>query len=285
MIIVRLIGGLGNQMFQYALASRIRIKRNIQVKLDVSWYFDDSKKDTKRFYGLNNFNVIEDFSSVDEVAKFLKSKSFFSRALNRLKIIIFGKKDYSDFSLSVLNAKDGSYLDGYWQNEKYFIDIRDELLESFKLKKELGHEAKKVLDEIRKHKSVSIHIRRGDYVSDKVVKKNFGICDVSYYKTAVDYIKKEVNDPLFFVFSDDIDWVKENLKLDVPMFFVSSKEIKDFEELVLMSFCNHNIIANSSFSWWGAWLNNNHNKIVVAPKRWFSKIKMRNIIPESWAKL
>jgi hypothetical protein len=134
--------------------------------------------------------------------------------------------------------------------------------------------------------AVSIHIRRGDYVLNTSTNKHHGVCNLDYYEAAVEYIREKIESLTFFIFSDDIAWVKENLKLDNAV-FVSSPEIKDYEELILMSKCKHNIIANSSFSWWGAWLNQNPDKIVIAPRQWTTKktADELDILPKSWIQI
>jgi len=140
---------------------------------------------------------------------------------------------------------------------------------------------------IKEKNSVSLHIRRGDYLTMQKAIDTIGVCPLDYYDKAIREITRKIKNPTFFIFSDDINWVKENLKTNSPTIFVSGGKLKDYEELILMSKCKHNIIANSSFSWWGAWLNNNPNKIVIAPKKWFKDTSKntRDLIPESWLKL
>jgi hypothetical protein len=134
--------------------------------------------------------------------------------------------------------------------------------------------------------SVSIHIRRGDYVQNHRVLRENGICSLSYYKRAVAELEKTQKDIFYFIFSDDINWVKKNISLGRDTVFVSDTTLTDSEELVIMSKCKHNIIANSSFSWWAAWINQNPNKICVAPKPWFNTAKYdSNLIPKSWIQL
>ncbi len=141
---------------------------------------------------------------------------------------------------------------------------------------------------IQSFKSVSLHIRRGDYVSNKVTNQVHGVCDLNYYSHAISYIAERISNTHLFVFSDDPEWAKGNLKTEIPTFFVDNNRAdKDYEDLKLMRQCKHNIIANSSFSWWGAWLNQNAGKIVIAPKKWFNdkSINTKDLIPEKWIRL
>ena len=168
------------------------------------------------------------------------------------------------FDERVLNLRDNKYLMGNWLSPKYFQDIRNILLGEIVLDKQLPEKTKTILNDIESCNSVSVHIRRGDYVKYP----KLGVCSDDYYKEAFEYFKKNITNPTFFVFSDEMDYVRKNLYFPENTHFVSNSNIKDYEELVLMSKCSHNIIANSSFSWWGAWLNQNPNKIVIAPKIW-----------------
>jgi hypothetical protein len=159
------------------------------------------------------------------------------------------------------------------------------MIEEISLKNQASEFFKKTLSRLESSNAVSLHIRRGDYVDD-VKNKYLLTFGLEYYNEAVSYIKQTVVDPVFYIFSDDIDWAKNNLKIGEAI-FVSSPDIKDYEELVLMSKCKHNIIANSSFSFWGAWLNQNFNKIVIAPKKWSNKFvkQYSNIAPPDWIRL
>jgi len=275
MIIIQLKGGLGNQMFQYAMGRRVAHANNTDLKLDISWFNNIGVNYTPRKYSLQPFNIIENFASINEI-KALKR----GRIHNLTKRILTKER----FSNNV-------YLSGYWQNEKYFKDIEDIIRKEFTLKKPIRN---KYIDLINHTNSVSLHIRRGDYVINPEYRKTLGACPLSYYHKAIRNILNFVTHPHFFIFSDDIKWAKNNLKFKHPVTFVSNKEqylLKntntDYEDLILMSKCKHNIIANSSFSWWGAWLNSNPDKIVIAPKKWFNDLSLTNkdLIPELWMKI
>lgn len=266
MIVTKLSGGLGNQIFQYALGRSLSIKNNADLVLDISHY----STDTKRKYALSVFNIEAQTSSVE-----------YSKTLNTIKESRFS------FDPGILDTKDNTVLDGYWQTEKYFSDIRETILKDIQLKNDLGQESSEILNDINNSNSVSLHVRRGDYVTEAKTNAFHGTCSESYYSEALSKASKS-GEIKIFVFSDDIKWCKENLKFPHPTVYVNEgSTIPDYEELILMSKCKHNIIANSSFSWWGAWLNTNTNKIVIAPSKWFNntKVDTSDVIPETWIKI
>jgi hypothetical protein len=286
MIIVNLKGGLGNQMFQYALGRHLAEKNKVELKLDTT-SLSKAKElgNIYRPFDLDAFNIKNEQATPLEIQALRypygfisKFKSIFERKILRKTFVTFDEK--------VLELKDGVYLDGYWQSPKYFEAIRDTLLTEFTLKTHLSPSGQALQDKILSSTSVSLHVRRGDYVANKRVLKENGICSVEYYKQAIGVMATKVADPTFFVFSDDIQWVKTNLPLPTNAVFVSDETISAPEELFLMSACKHNIIANSSFSWWGAWLNQNEDKTVIAPTPWFDTITYdANLIPDTWIQL
>ncbi|MBC7981871.1 alpha-1,2-fucosyltransferase, partial [Candidatus Parcubacteria bacterium] len=170
---------------------------------------------------------------------------------------------------------------GNYHREKYFIEVKDQVLKQFTLKNPLSQTAQDVLKNIDTN-SVSIHIRRGDYVNNN----HHGSCDLGYYYKALHHIKSKISSPHFFIFSDDIQWAKDNMQIGEAT-FVSNGDIPEVEELILMSMCSHNIIANSTFSWWAAYLNQNLHKIVIAPKQWTRKetSDTLEILPKTWIQL
>ena len=260
--IIKLQGGLGNQMFQYAYGRALELAGQ-KVLFDTSFFNGGRAKiDTARDYKLDNFNI--------------KTKAEFSNKKNTIRDLI-------NKTLVKIKLREN----GFYQNEKYFENIESEIRAEFTLKKPLDAKFANIIKQIENTPSVSIHVRRGDYVNDKKTRAIHNVCDTEYYSRATDIIKSKVNNPTFFVFSDDIDWVRENIPIDQPSYHVSNLEGEDYEELILMSKCKHNIIANSSFSWWGAWLNQNPNKIVIAPKQWFvnKKIKGLDIPRADWLKI
>jgi len=276
MVITKISGGLGNQMFQYAIAKSIAIKNNDKFSLDVSFY----PKQTLRKYELNLFNIEEDLQNAENIFDKIKRKlGFISKEY-------FIEKEIAVFDKEVFDYKDKIILDGYWQNEKYFKDIKDEIVKDFIPKNSISDEAKEYLRLIKSLMSVSLHIRRGDYVQDNTTNINHGICGIEYYKEAIKYFENKYTNITFFIFSDDIAWCKENFEfIDNKVFVDNTKSAID--DLELMKNCKYNIIANSTFSWWGAWLNDNKNKVVVSPKQWFTKKEWqdKNIACDDWIKI
>ncbi len=293
MITVKLKGGLGNQLFQYAFGRAASLKLEAPLGLDVSNYKNPDKTDTPRKYQLDVFNIQADIvahkemNKVDAAMKFVKRiKAKIKNTTNPYSNYIFNPNDF--------NLKDGDCIEGYWQSEKYFKDIETTLRHDLKLKNKLGEKASVFRDRIKQIRDnggvvASLHIRRGDYITDKYANVYHGVLDLSYYQRAISTIQAKLcNKPLvLFVFSDDVSWVKENLKTDTPYICISRPEILDYEELILMSLCDHNIIANSSFSWWGAWLNSNKNKIVIAPKNWVKNplANTNEVAPYEWIRV
>lgn len=184
---------------------------------------------------------------------------------------------------------DHTYLRGYWQSEKYFKQIGDQLRTELTRPEPVDETNRQLMEETAACDSVSLHIRRGDYVSNAKTSKVHGTCSLEYYRNAASHIaEKTGSEPTFFVFSDDPEWTKQNLKLPFPMKFVTHNPIEDpWLDLQLMTSCDHHVIANSSFSWWGAWLNDKSQKIVVAPERWFADPGKNDhdIVPDSWTRL
>lgn len=289
MIIVKLIGGLGNQLFQYALGRNLAIKNNCQLKLDIS-AFQEYKL---RKYSLNHFNIEETFATEDDKNEVMKKRHFY-----RLTSKIRNKKEpefknyyhekHFHFDPEVLNIQGNAYLDGYWQSEKYFIDVSKRIKSELTLKEELDIENLKVAQDIKESSSVGVHIRRGDFVNDSLTKAIHGVCDLSYYHSAIENIISRIKEPVFFIFSDDHQWAKDSVKIKYPCKHIDFNNAdKNYADLYLMSLCDHNIVANSTFSWWGAWLNCNPQKTVISPSRWFKSEEFNTIdlYPQDWVKL
>ncbi|MBR1397435.1 MAG: alpha-1,2-fucosyltransferase [Selenomonadaceae bacterium] len=277
MIITRLLGGLGNQLFQYAVARRLAHKLNVELKID-KFQFNNYKL---RNYQLDDFNIKENFATVDDI-NYVINKS-------NPQVTHYGMERNiatEGFLPEVLNYPDNIYFVGDWQCEKYFSDIEPIIRHEFTLKPELMEEVSNWANKIHSAECpVSLHIRHGDYAFDPKFRHLFGILPLNYYRDCVETLKKSFNNITLFVFSDDMEWVKSNLKLDVAMEFVENVP-RDSEEIYLMSLCKHNIIANSSFSWWGAWLNNNPNKQVFVPDPWFRmSVGHKDIVPSHWTKI
>jgi hypothetical protein len=289
MIIVQLKGGLGNQLFQYAAALNLGKHHNVPVKVDISLLtIPDALIGTKRAFDLLSIqhsievaneaeiNAVKGNKLMQQLQKFLPS---YKR--NIYKEVSF---NYDHYFLESIN---NIYLKGYRQSEKYFESITNEIKKTFVIKEELIKEVSNLASQIQSENSVSIHIRRGDYTNAEMLEYH-GIQDVDYYNQAISFIKEKISNPKFYIFSDNINWVQENLYLNEEAQLITINEsptsITDFH---LMSCCKHNIIANSTFSWWAAYLNPNPNKIIIAPKRWFNKANYdtKDLIPSSWIQL
>ncbi|MEK7553983.1 MAG: alpha-1,2-fucosyltransferase [Patescibacteria group bacterium] len=289
MIITKLIGGLGNQMFQYAVARHLALKNNVELKLDKTG-FETYKLHA---YGLHHLNIEEVFATQKEVAAFRIYKKREGKMWFLYNRLIADPTRYVsersfNFDPSILKLSAPVYLDGFWQSERYFKGIESIIRDEFTIKELLVGKNRKMTDAISNSTAVSMHIRRADYVTNPTVNAWHGTCDSEYYARAVSTIVQTIADPHFFIFSDDMEWARQNIILDHPVTYVDHNDARtNYEDLRLMSRCKHNIIANSSFSWWGGWLNNNPGKIVISPKNWFKTPKMdvRDLVPDTWVKL
>lgn len=281
MIIVKVSGGLGNQMFQYALYRKL-IYIGKDAYLDLSGY---KEKSAKREFKLNIFNVNYKTASVSNSRKLGECTYTLVDKLRR-KIKGEKKSYYSEdldkgFQPEIFN-RDNIYLDGYWQCEKYFMDIRNIILKEFCFPEQISQYSQKMLSEIKQKQAVSIHVRRGDYLESSNKQIYGNICTKEYYVNSICWFKKNLSNPCFFIFSDDIEWSRENLWEPGMKIIEHNKDKEDYEDIFLMSKCAHHIIANSSFSWWGAWLGTNEDKIVIAPEKWFQNHKISDAICEGW---
>ena len=291
MIIVRLTGGLGNQFFQYAVARHLAEIHRTVLKLDISGF--ETYKLHK--YSLWSFNIQENFASPEEVAALSVRKQrivelLMTRALRRppKSAPTHIREKHFHFDPDILNLPDSVYLDGYWQSEKYFADIADIIRQEFTVKTPQKGKDKDLAELMASCESVSLHIRRGDFVSAPQTNQVHGTCDLNYYFRCVENLTQTVKHPHFFIFSDEPQWARDNLKLPFSTTLVDHNGAdKNYEDMRLMSQCKHHIIANSSFSWWGAWLCENLHKIVFAPIRWFadSDINTNDLIPASWQRM
>lgn len=291
MIITKLIGGLGNQLFQYAIARNLAMKHNTELKIDISAF----KEYTLRGYSLSPFNIIENIASDEEITS-LKTRNpvfferlvskVFKRPLNPPPTYVYEKHFHYD--PEIMTLPDNSYLEGYWQSEKYFSDIAETIRNEFTIKIQPTGLNKELTERIKSCVSVSIHIRRGDYVKNPYTSRIHGICDIEYFLRGMNYLGNQICSPHYFIFSDDPDWVINNFNIPYQSTYVTHNHAQnDFEDLRLMSQCQHHIIANSTFSWWGAWLCRNLHKIVIAPQRWFNDADkdMKDLIPASWKRM
>jgi hypothetical protein len=291
MIIVKLIGGLGNQMFQYALGFKLANIHHVPFKLDLSEF----QNYNLRRYRLDNLSISGEIATSEEIRSLKKDhnnnyRNSIFHTIERIKPYYrrkYIKEKTFTYDPNILKAPSDVYLDGYWQSEKYFKDIKSQLLREFRIKNEPDELNKSFLEKIQEEESICVHIRRGDYISNPETNQFHGICDIDYYNNAMKELLKHIFKPCFYFFSDDIEWVKTNLKINYPAIYISNNgPDKEYEDLRLMAACKHYIIANSSFSWWAAWLSQNRKKTIIAPKRWFNQsIDTSDLVPESWIKM
>jgi len=291
-VMAQLNGGLGNQMFQYANGLAIANRNQAPLGLDTSIL----QRETSRPFLLHHLNISAKVSSIEEINRLITFTGSSFQALpekSRQKILPYYRRRIVrersfGFDSNIFRVRPPVYLAGYWQSEKYFTEIAGFLRKEFTLTEPLNETTRALSIEIGQYESVSIHIRRGDYVTNPVHNQYHGICSLEYYHLAVEILAKDLRQPKFFVFSDDVDWCKQHLKLDYPMGFVAHNgSDRSHEDLWLMSQCQRHIIANSSFSWWGAWLCSYPEKRVIAPIRWFNdpSIDTNDLIPTSWVRI
>jgi hypothetical protein len=304
MVIVELTGGLGNQMFQYAFGRSFAERYNTELKLDISFY----ESQNLRSYSLDCFNITETFATDEEVraAKFDSRCKRYTENMFRLirngavltrKIeqkFCFDKMMYNAYDKHITGAfMRDLFFRGFWQSEKYFLDITNELRREFVIKSALSDSALQLLAQIRRSEAetVSLHIRRGDYISNAAANQLMGELSIGYYQRALQTIGDKIKKPLsIFIFSDDIGWVKQKLCFDkiYNVTYVESDDNRfDYEDMYLMSQCKHHIIANSTYSWWGAWLDDRMLGITISPKKWFkdNTLDYKDIVPSRWTKI
>lgn len=300
MIIIKLQGGLGNQLFQYAMGRSLCLPRNIPMKMDaVSGFRNDAYG---RTYSLGAFNVVENFASEGEISainragigKYLDRSVNVAKPYYRRSVVIepVGRQFAYDKHLG--RVKDHSYLVGYWQHEQYFIGIEDTIRREFTLRSAPDPVNQGIAQEIVARNSVCVHVRRLHGVSHdkKIVNAKavelHGACSLEYYHRAIDELACAVTEPHLVVFSDDHRWAQEHIKTGYPVTFVTHNDAAHAcQDLWLMTLCKHYIIANSSLSWWGAWLSCNREKMVFAPKRWDTLDRRcgEDIVPPSWRRI
>ncbi len=294
MIIVKLMGGLGNQMFQYATGLSLAHSHHTELLIDPSFLNTDTKGSyTQRRLELDCFALDLKLASNEEIKHFNvsganKLKRVLQRTFPGAYRYLYVAENTFEYQQGFENYPTNTYLSGFWQSERYFKKIKPLLLNTFTPKALPTTENAEWIAKMQHTESVSLHIRRGDYISNKNALAHHGICDLPYYYRALEHIKRTHPKIDVFVFSDDLPWCKNHLQLRDNVHFVDSNQTAHlYYDMVLMNHCKHNIIANSSFSWWGAWLNRNPGKIVVAPLNWFADktINTADLIPSEWIRL
>lgn len=283
MIIVQILGGLGNQMFQYAAARRLSLRAHLPLKLDISGFVSYKR----RRFALAHLCVRDDHATPDEVRSL---RGWAPRVQRRMpqwarQMIASGHviEPHYHFSPEILGIRRPVYLTGFWQSERYFSDVEDVIRKDFAVSDPPTEKNRAILEQIRSAPSVAVHVRRGDYLQAKA---GHGTCPAEYYRTAMaEMVQRCGGTVRFYVFSDDIEWARENLDRGATVSYVDHNgPDEDYEDLRLMTSCTHHVIANSTFSWWGAWLGSATNKIVIAPKRWFAggAHDTRDLYPPGW---
>lgn len=280
-------GGLGNQLFQYAAARRLAIKHNCQVVLDPYWFAHPRAGETHRPYELDKYPVTLRVANLSEQRSWKWMRVRLSKFLRLLLPLTLVREQGIGVYKPALYASINSYLIGFWQSEAYFADAKKQLISELTPLSPPSATDHSVIEQIYASNSVSIHVRRGDYVSLPSASAFHGLCSLDYYRTAIQYIAERVSGPMFFVFSDDPVWVRENLVIPFPVRYVDHNQPVDaFQDLRMMSLCQHQIIANSSFSWWGAWLGETQNSIIIAPARWYAINRpIPDLIPTRWTRI
>lgn len=297
LIIINLKGGFGNQLFQYATGYSVAKRNNAKLKFDLS-FFENEKY--SKWFKLDRLNIKIEKASNEEI-EFLKNNPnapFLYRILHKFGIrsAYFKKSDIVEKIFfkpdkQIIGHKESAYITGWCVVVSYFKEYRKDLLNEFKLKNGLTSAANRYLSEINSTNSVSIHIRRGDFLN---YEHFYRIIPIEYFLKSIEVLNGKVINPTFFVFSNDLDWARKNLNIDNNLVFVNLKDDinyegeDDMEDFFLMKNCKNNIIANSSFSWWAAYLNENADKLVIAPKKWYNdKLTQKNmekypLCPEEW---
>lgn len=285
---MRLLGGLGNQMFQYALGRRLAHDRATSLKLDTGWFGTDPA----RTYRLDNFRIQATIATPEEVADYTRLRQLHPRlrwlermVLPREKLI---RENGFPFDPAIIAGPKAAYLDGYWQTERYFDTIAAMIRADFQPVEPLSPRRQDIIAAMGAGTAISVHVRRGDYVANAHTLAYHGTCSPEWYRAAMTRMVEGLNDPRFFAFSDDPEWTRANLPGDWPITFINpDTDGREFEDMHLMAHCRHHITANSSFSWWGAWLNPAVDKRVIVPARWFDQATSdtRDLIPASWTRL
>jgi len=286
-IIMRLKGGLGNQLFQYGFGRALSIMKSSQLVFDKTWYFVNAltRSATPRRLVLNRFRIRDCSIKLMPFKYCLMEKRNRSATLLRKHKMIFINEDELK-NTDVIYKTDNIYFDGYWQQYSHLKRIRSLLVEEIVPKVSLLSEnCARLVKETANPGSVAVHFRRGDYATDVGTRNHHGLCSIDYYHSALEYLARRITIKRLFVFSDDIEWVKDNFLCSLPITYIDdSHNLNDVDAFWVMSKCSHFVIANSSFSWWAAWLNNNKDKIVIAPDKWLAgdSNKSNLILPDEW---
>lgn len=276
-------------MFQYAAGRALSLRNNFTLALDISGF---ERYELHQGFELQRvFNHPFETASRADIRRVLGWQSPVSirRIVSRSPFASLFRKRFVvephfNYWPEINKLTKDCYLSGYWQSEKYFADWAAQIRADFTFQQPLESKNAELAKQISQLNAVSLHVRRGDYAINLKTNATHGLCSLDYYQESIRYIADRVGQPHFFIFSDDITWVNSNLKMDFPHVYVQHNHGADsYNDMRLMSLCRHHIIANSSFSWWGAWLNSNMDKIVIAPQKWFAKqTDVQDLFPDGW---
>ncbi len=279
-------------MFQYAAGRALSLRRNSGLLLDISAY--KANQFHQGFELQRVFSCPVEIADAAELYKLLgwQTSPLARRILSR-RVFAGLRRDalvvepHFHYWPGINDASRDCYLTGYWQSEKYFRDFKAEIHADFTFRTPLSGQNILLAEKLSQLNAVSLHVRRGDYLSNPKSKSAHGICSHEYYRAAIRHMAEVTDQPYFFVFSDDMDWVRQNLQIDYACQYIEHNSgAESYNDMRLMSMCRHHIIANSSFSWWGAWLNRRTDKIVVAPRQWFLNDNItRDLYPQGWVTL
>ena len=278
MRLIKMIGGLGNQMFIYAFYLQMR-KRFSDTRIDLS--------DMRHYHAHNGYELDRVFGISDRefcIAKPLKKVLEFLF----FKVILERKQNLETMEAFTKSyAYPFLYFKGFYQSERFFKDVDGEVRQAFAFDlNKANAESQTLARQIKENPhAVSLHVRRGDYMEPKFYKRYGTVCSQAYFQRAVEMMLAQVPQAHFYIFSDDVEWVQQNLRLPRATVVSCNRGADSWQDMMLMSLCRHNIICNSTFSWWGAWLNANPEKRVIAPSRWLADVDMPYIIPETWIKV
>jgi Glycosyl transferase family 11 len=304
MIITHLLGGLGNQMFQYAAGLALAERHRTVLKRDAGWFRMDPSHEAHNRYALSCLNITEQFATQEEIDRvrgvvLTRSERIAARLARSLHFYRYANRHRGPSNLhsaqsfpfypGFLDQPDPTYLQGMWQSEKFFAPVSNLLRLHFSFRYPMPPGASRVMSQIRGGgPSVAVHLRRGDYARNPEFSQVLGVLDIDYYARAMALLRESRPDATFYVFSDDIEAVERELGPAGKCVFVRAVEDwHSHDSMRLMAACDHAIISNSTFSWWAAWLNPNPEKVVVAPDPWFAggSLDGRDVVPESWLRL
>lgn len=287
MFIFHLQGGLGNQLFQYAAARALSIRRNVPFKV----HFHDPDKTVKRAFTLHVFRADIQHATPEQLYPYrpLSIAEKLGELLwaTKSRLPVYSEKTDYILDEGLFTCPPDSYITGYWQSPEYFRGLEKLISEDLVISEPPSSQNSMWLERIRNCCSVAVHVRRGDFITVPRTLEIHGVCLVDYFQRSIDIIRQRVEKAVFFFFSEDPEWVRSNLLPISPGSYVIDNNLRmgsEFEDFRLMSECKHQIISNSSFSWWAAWLNRNQEKVVIAPKNWLAikKLSVGSLVPPEW---